>query len=311
MENNILTREEVFNNQYRLKNKDNYSIELLVNFLEKSNLVSLEQIDTLKNSLSEAIIEYSYQDIYDEDDIEYVISENTKNIIKYIDFKLSLFNNAYNASSYLFNTNLNILIKESEKAYMDGILNLRNNIKILDMNTKEYRKYFRCYNEIIDFLINYNINNKNDFIKPIYYSLINGESIKNEYDIKLNEMLNLSKRLLEEDEIIRKFEMEKIIRISKKLSIGDNIASSILYTYVFSSIYLDNPENLDISNNTYEMINFEIENNSLDIDDVKQAIENGNIKFSDKNLKYIQKYFYPSFSISKEYNILKNKLIKN
>lgn len=295
----LITQEEIFNSNFNSYKNMDLSFNSLLLYLKSNKYISDEDLKEIKSNFTLAITNYIYKiEEFDEyDDVENILQNYTNNIVKYIDHNLKSFENPYLACYYILNTDFTDIIKDSEKKYNNDRFILKENIKKLDDETISYRKKFMIFNITINTLINYsNTCYSGNESNTVLYHLMNDEKITfNEFDLKLYDAIYFTNKLLKENSIIKKFDKEDIKRVLSKLDIGDNIAKTLLCTYVFTSLYTDNPENLKISENTYNLIKREIDNNTIDLLDAKNSIENGIIEFSKEDLEYIKENFYPIF----------------
>ena len=135
-------------------------------------------------------------------------------------------------------------------------------------------------------------------------------------DSLLFHVYNISKYFATEADIIARFSIKSRQAMLKALNClvdcpqndewYSNMCEGILSNYVFLSLFSDTPENLVISEKMYHSIDTELALKRVTIDDIKLAIMEGPIKFSEDEIDYIFSYFIEKLGLLKDNYTLSN-----
>lgn len=207
----------------------------------------------------------------------------------------------YDAMEILLKGDINNLITVSEeyslnmrKEIATMIENIKNKCNIEMLNHKLFNEviadisYFLEYDSRISFL----------------YSTMHTDLVGKENTVLLHDLFSYVNDLQQEASIISKFDNRSRTYISSKINnaysdlnysdsvyIASNICKSLLLNYTLLSFYSDHPDKVIISDNILKAIMMEVNNNSIDKEDVCNAILNGPIKFSAQDIQYINENF--------------------
>ncbi len=276
-----------------LNTKNIYNDNININMKQ----ISFDEI-TSKSYKKNFIDDITYQNLlgkYQEalafeviDSEEENIEETIRNFMFYIDNYLTSFETPYDAFDALINKEVKILLKEAkgytisyQKQVEEKIANLYEESKYMYNNYKLYKDTLIACNNIIQ-------NKKTLF----YYTPMCNDEVVLKNIVQIDDLISAFKV---EMSIINKFNQEDVLRIISSLNHDysqnwKNVLESVLYNYVYSSLYLDNP-NLHFSIDTYKIVLSEMINKNYSIDDFIDIIENGKIKFSDSEKEYIYNNF--------------------
>ncbi len=138
-------------------------------------------------------------------------------------------------------------------------------------------------------------------ISMIYTPMGCSDSFIDKNDL-LIKVLKASRNISIEADIISKFSIparQFINQSISRLELDDNYntgwfvnsCEAILYNYTFMSIFSSTPENLKMSEKMFYDISKELQHKQVTIDEIKLAIMEGPIKFSEEEIDYIFDYF--------------------
>lgn len=300
----IIDSSEIFNTEF-IKSIDDDKTNYLYKLLEFSSKYG--QIDSIiQNNIQEfqnEVVSYvlSHEDI---DGYEYGIDEGRKRRIEDI---------LYNIDNYLMSLkpsdainkfidgNFKPLIEDANNYFKQVTKDINNKIALIMKNNEieinNYKIYGRDLRVISQFLENRSKN-------ALLYFTLKTRFFKLEKDTPLEDISKFVDELLIESKIISKFDSlprdyisfkfdkaNKSFKLSDMAVMRDNICEAMLINYCLLSIYSNNPEQLEITENMLNSIMLEVESSTIDESDFNNAIDNGSIKFDEDELEYIHRNF--------------------
>ena len=300
----IIDSSEVFNTEF-IKYIDDDKTNYLYKLLDFSSKYG--QIDSvIQNNIQELqkeIISYvlSRENV---DDYEYGIDEGRKRSIEDILYNIDNYLMSLKPSdaiSKFIGGNFKPLIEDANNYVKQFAKDINNRVSLIIKNNeieiKNYRVYGKDLSSISQFL-----DNKGKYV--LLYFTLKTNFFKLDNDTPLKDISNFVDELLIESKIISKFDnmsrnsisfkfdkVNKSLKFSDMVVVHDNICEAMLINYSLLSIYSNNPEKLEITDNMLNSIMLEVENGTIDESDIKDAIDNGPIKFEPDELEYIHNYF--------------------
>ncbi len=324
----IISKEELFNNEFNnylnsKKRNIDYVNELIL-FAQRNNYLTNEEVDNIVLNLQTSIVKYILQNEKKSDyntDIDTVRKNKSKKILYSINNYL-IEKEPYESLSIIIHSDS--LITDSLNYYNEYTSKLSKKIdELKKISNLEYISHI-IYKTTIDKLdnkmkdFNYNFDsieeyNDNNYIKIDYYWPLNhylrGPVKDNSYLFQYEALID---DLTIEANILKKFDDKAIKNIITKLFILDdeyhgfanenyanNVCEHVLINYSLLSIYSDTPNNLEVSCNMYKVLANELNNGTIDKQELKNNIYNGKVKFSEEELEYINQHFIER-SIEKE-----------
>ena len=305
----IIDSKQVFDEQFNIylnKDKSNYLNKLLEFSMDnepdlQDTIVS--SVNSLQVSILEDVISSETEEDY-ETDIDDVRKEKVDDILYNINnYLMSL--SPSDALMKIINNNHKLLISEAKRYTDDLFMEIYNKLEYLksisDVEYKNYKVYKESLDEISKFL-----QYKEGF--SLIYSPMNSEIVNADRTTPLTDVLECVESLTKEAQILNRFNSsarqyiatmlnkvytlddEDMTILNKNNAIA-NLCESILMNYSLLSIYSDQGSKVRISDLMLQTIMMEVNNGTVTKQDIIDSIENGSIRFTDNELKFIKESF--------------------
>lgn len=310
----IVDSSQVFNEEFYTYIKKNYTnylnklLEFSIKKDEKMEETIAESVQSLQEAILENVISTETEEDY-ETDIDDVRKEKVESIL-------------YNINNYLISLTPSEAVKElvygnhktlitKADIYTNSMIKKISD-KMSEIKTKtgvEYRNY-RIYREALDNSCMF-LGERCGF--TLLYNTMSNEFNRMSADSPLFELNEYIDKLLIEANILSKFDegprsyasllLDKAlspdedeedvynVKVMNKSNAMANICDSLLMNYTLLSLFSNKPEKIKISNKMLQTIMFEVNNGTITKDDLESAIEEGPIKFTEEEKKYIRRYF--------------------
>ena len=300
----IVDQRTIFNNNFRsyIKNDRSDYLNKLLKFLSEDSQfdnVLEERIEEFQKAILTYVLSNEDESDYEED-----IDDVRKNRVNTILFNLNNYLISLEPSDAVdrfLNDSFKSIIEDAELYTEMYKKRIADKIIVIKNNTIQEIEGSRIYKQMIDELtafierpatgtIRYSSMNTNVFNMSINTPLIDVENFVNEIE--------------KESSIINKFNHDARGYIIGRLEatneskednvynqIDANICESILMNYTLLSLYSNTPEKLKVTENMLKSLLFELSSGQVSRDDIIDALENGNIKFSKDEMNYINHNF--------------------
>ena len=326
---NLTTKKDIFDNEFRnyfIIKSEKHFINDILNFSLKNNYIDELMIDSgmveLKNSIAKYILRNENNSGVST--IELNRKNTAKDIIYFIEnYLLTL--EPYEALSIILNINID---KEKTMTKEELITNsieycnnyrekLLNKIKLIKSISNLELEDNKDYSEQINFL-EFALKGNSIFKGLTYYSpmlenkseTITSESYLYVYEKYIDSFLNEANIISKFSIDARKYILRTITKNKKDIlteQILTNICHAMLTNYILLSIYSDNPETIALTRQNYDVIQRELMLGTIDKVEVEGYIEDGPIKFSEEEIKYIKEAYIDN-NIDKTTNLVHKSL---
>ena len=325
----IIDSKQVFDEQFNIYlngDKSNYLNKLLEFSME--NEVDLQDtivssVNLLQSAILEDVISTETEDDYDTD-IDDVRKEKIDDILYAINNYLMTLSPS-DALMRIINNNHKSLIAEAKKYIDDLFVEIHNKLDYLkSISDIEYSNY-KIYKEAIDELTRF-LQYREGF--SLVYSPMTKEVVNVTRSTPLTEVLKSVEDLTKEAQILNKFNTgarkyissvlnkvytlddEDMTILNKNNAIA-NLCESILMNYSLLSIYSDQGSKVKISDLMLQTIMMEVNNGTVTKQDILDSIENGSIRFTEDELKFIKDTFVKRIFYKEDKDIVeKQDLVK-
>lgn len=325
----IIDSKQVFDEQFIIylnNDKSNYLNKLLEFSME--NEVDLQDtivssVNSLQTAILEDVISTETEEDYDTD-IDDVRKEKIDDILYSINnYLMSLAPS--DALMKIVNNNHKTLISEAKKYTEDLFIEIQNKLDYLkSISDIEYKNY-KVYKESIDEISNF-LQYKEGF--SLIYTPMNSEVVNVDRKSPLTDVLECVENLTKEAQILNRFNSsarkyvstmlnkvytcddEDMTVLNKNNAIA-NLCESILMNYSLLSIYSDQGSKVKISDLMLQTIMMEVNNGTVTKQDMIDSIENGSIRFTDDELKFVKDSFLKKIFYNEDKEVVeKQDLIK-
>lgn len=300
----IVDQRTIFNNNFRtfIKNDRTDYLNKLLKFLsedEQFESILEERVEEFQKAILGYVLSIEDDSDYEED-IDYIRKNRVNSILFNINnYLISL--EPSDAVDRFINDQFKSLIIDAELYTEMYKKQIAEKISVIKNNTIQEIEGSRIYKQMIEELAAFIERPAHGTIR---YSSMNTNVLNLTETTPLIDVETFVDEITRESSIINKFGHDARGYIIGRLEftneskeeqvynqIDANICESILMNYTLLSLYSNTPEKLKVTENMLKSLLFELSSGQVSRDDIIDALENGNIKFSKDEMNYIKHNF--------------------